>query len=140
MKYRKRIYYTEDQKVLMRDRWHKGDSINEIAQLFDRHHSSVQGIFARYGGMRPPVRRRSVRSLTLAEREEISRGIASRRSLRSIAQRLSRNERLAIEALDKVRQLVSKSRYDANAGQRSHNSGRGSISLAGIPSELRDSV
>ena len=90
MKYRKRIYYTEEQKALMWDRWQKGDSIREIAQLFDRHHSSVQGIFARYGGMRPPVRRRSAQSLTLAEREEISRGIASRRSLRSIALRLGR--------------------------------------------------
>ena len=90
MKYRKRIYYTEEQKALMWDRWQKGDSIREIAQLFDRHHSSVQGIFARYGGMRPPARRRSAQSLTLAEREEISRGIASRRSLRSIALRLGR--------------------------------------------------
>ncbi len=90
MRYRKRTYYTEEQKALMWDRWQKGDSIREIAQLFDRNHSSVQGIFARYGGMRPPARRRSARSLTLAEREEISRGIASRRSLRSIALRLGR--------------------------------------------------
>ncbi|MGB5721338.1 MAG: IS30 family transposase [Woeseiaceae bacterium] len=90
MKYRKRIYYTEEQKALMWDRWQEGDSIREIAQLFDRHHSSVRGMFARYGGMRPAVRRRSGRSLTLAEREEISRGIASRRSLRSIALRLGR--------------------------------------------------
>ncbi len=90
MKYRKRIYYTEEQKALMWDRWQKGDSIREIAQLFDRHHSSVRGIFARCGGMRPPIQRRSARSLTLAEREEISRGIASRRSLRSIALRLGR--------------------------------------------------
>ena len=90
MKYRKRTYYTEEQKALMWDRWQEGDSIHDIARLFDRYHSSVQGIFARCGGMRPRTRRRSARSLTLAEREEISRGIAVGRSLRSIALRLGR--------------------------------------------------
>ena len=90
MKYRTRIYYTEEQKALMWDRWQEGDSIHDIARLFDRYHSSVQGIFARSGGIRPPIRRRSARSLTLAEREEISRGIAVGRSLRSIALRLGR--------------------------------------------------
>jgi IS30 family transposase len=90
VKYRTRIYYTEEQKALMWDRWQAGDSLHEIARLFDRHHSSVRGIFERCGGMRPPTRRRSTRSLTLTEREEISRGIAAGRSLRSIALRLGR--------------------------------------------------
>jgi len=90
MKYRTRIYYTEEQKALMWDRWQAGDSLREIARLFDRRHSSIRGIFERYGGLRPRTRRRSTRSLTLAEREEISRGIAARRSLRSIALRLGR--------------------------------------------------
>ena len=90
MKQRPRIYYTQEQKELMWDRWQEGDSIHDIARLFDRGHSSVQGIFARSGGIRPPVRRRSARSLTLAEREEISRGISARRSLRAIALRLGR--------------------------------------------------
>jgi hypothetical protein len=71
MKYRKRIYYTEADKALMWDRWQKGDTLHEIARLFGRHHSSVRGILERPGGIRPPVRRRSSRSLTLAEREEI---------------------------------------------------------------------
>ena len=90
MKYRTRTYYTEDQKVLMWDRWQEGDSIHDIARLFGRYHSSVQGIFARCGSIRPPIRRRSARSLTLAEREEISLGIAVGRSLRCIALRLNR--------------------------------------------------
>jgi hypothetical protein len=38
MKYRTRIYYTEEQKALMWDRWQLGDSLHEIARLFDRHH------------------------------------------------------------------------------------------------------
>jgi len=91
MRYRSRIYYTEEQKSQMWDRWQAGDSLREIAQLFDRHHSSVRGIFKRFGGMRPPTRRRSARSLTVAEREEISRGIVAGGSLRSIALRLGRS-------------------------------------------------
>ena len=46
MKQRTRIYYTESQKSLMWDRWQKGDSLQQIAQLFDRNHSSVQRILA----------------------------------------------------------------------------------------------
>ena len=65
--------------------WQKGDSLHQIAQLFDRHHTSVRRILAESGGIRPAPRRRSSRSLTLAEREEISRGLASYRSLRLIA-------------------------------------------------------
>jgi IS30 family transposase len=90
MKYRKRTFYTDEQTALMWDRWQKGDSIREIASLFGRHHSSVRGIFERRGGVRPPPRRRSARSLTLAEREEIFRGLVEERSLRSIASRLGR--------------------------------------------------
>ena len=33
MKYRKRIYYTEADKALMWDRWQKGDTLHEIAEL-----------------------------------------------------------------------------------------------------------
>ena len=90
MKYRPRIYYTEEQKALMWDRWQKGESLHQIAQLFDRHHTSVRRILAETGGIRPAPRRRSSRSLTLAEREEISRGLASYRSLRAIALQLGR--------------------------------------------------
>ena len=90
MKYRTRIYYTEEQKALMWDRWQKGESLESIAQLFDRHHSSVQRILAETGGIRPVPRRRSSRSLTLGEREEISRGLAGYRSLRAIALQLGR--------------------------------------------------
>ena len=77
MKRRPRIYFTQADKCLMWDRWQAGDSLHEIAKLFDRHHSSVRGVLERTGGIRPPVRRRSRRSLTLAEREEISRGLAT---------------------------------------------------------------
>ncbi len=90
MKQRPRIYYTETDKLLMWDRWQKGESLNSIARLFDRHHSAIQGILSRTGGIRPPQRTRSQRALTLAEREEISRSVIVGQSLRSIAASLGR--------------------------------------------------
>jgi IS30 family transposase len=91
MKYRTRIYYSESQKALMWDRWQKGDSLHDIAKLFDRGHSSISRILGETGGIRPPNRKRSVRSLSLEERETISRGLAKQQSLREIAQQLGRS-------------------------------------------------
>ena len=90
MGHRPRIYYSESQKALMWERWQKGDSLQQIAQLFDRNHSSVQGILVQTGGIRPAQRRRASSSLTLAEREEISRAVAAGQSIRSIAAVLER--------------------------------------------------
>ena len=90
MVYPTRIKYTAAQKAEMRDRWQKGESLNSIARLFDRSHSSIQGILAATGGVRPPERRRSRRALTLSEREHISRGIVAGDSIRSIATSLGR--------------------------------------------------
>ena len=90
MKQRPRIYYTETQKALMWDRWKKGDSLQQIAQLFDRNHSSIQGIFVESGGIRPAQRHRSRLALTLAEREVISRALVAGQSIRSIATSLGR--------------------------------------------------
>ena len=90
MNRRPRIYYTESQRSLMWDRWQKGDSLQQIAQLFDRNHSSVERILAESGGIRPAQRRRSRLALTLAEREEISRAVVAGQSIRSIAATLER--------------------------------------------------
>jgi IS30 family transposase len=90
MKQRPRIYYTETQKAMMWERWKKGESLQQIAQLFDRNHSSIQRILAESGGIRPAQRHRSRLALTLAEREEISRSLAAGQSIRFIAQLLKR--------------------------------------------------
>ena len=90
MKQRPRIYYTETDKALMWDRWQQGDSQAAIARLFDRGHSSIQGVLAQTGGIRPAPKRRSSLALTLVEREEISRGIVAGESIRSMASALGR--------------------------------------------------
>jgi len=90
MGYPTRIYYTDADKALMWDRWEKGESLNEIGRCFDRSHSSNQNILSQTGGIRPPKRKRSRRSLSLSEREEISRGLVAGLSMRSIAAGLRR--------------------------------------------------
>jgi IS30 family transposase len=90
MKQKPRIYYTEHQKAMMWERWKRGDSLQMIAQMFDRSHSSIQGILAETGGIRPALRCRSRLALTLAEREEISRYMVAGQSIRSVAARLGR--------------------------------------------------
>jgi len=90
MSYPTRIYYTDAQKKEMWDRWQKGESMNAIGRLFDRSHSSIQGILSKMGGLPPAPRKRSRLSLSLAEREEISRGVVAGHSLRLIAVSLGR--------------------------------------------------
>ncbi len=91
MKQRPRIYYTERQKSLMWDRWKKGYSLHQIAQLFDRHHPSIHRILSETGGIRPTQRRRSKLALTLTEREELSRALVIGNSIRSVATSLGRS-------------------------------------------------
>jgi IS30 family transposase len=90
MKQRPRIYYSANQRALIWDRWQKGETLHQIARLFDRYHSSIQGIVAETGGIRPAERRRSRWALTLTEREEITRGVVAGSSIRSIGGALGR--------------------------------------------------
>ncbi|HEI8456930.1 TPA: IS30 family transposase [Proteus mirabilis] len=90
MKPRKRIYYTPEQKAIIWDRYKQGDSLHEIARMFDRYHSSIMPTIYQTGGFRPPVRKRHRLSLSLDEREEISRGLAEKCSIREIAKKISR--------------------------------------------------
>ncbi len=91
MTYRSRIKYNSEQKKEIWDRWRRGDSLWEIGRFFDRPSSSIYGQLSPTGGIRPSERKRSRRVLTLAEREEISRGIVADLSIRSIASELGRS-------------------------------------------------
>lgn len=91
MAYRTRIKYTEEQKAEIWDRWKRGESLKSIGRVFDRPSSSIFVQLAPTGGIRPAPRKRSCIALTLSEREEISRGIAARCSMRAIALSLDRS-------------------------------------------------
>ncbi|MEP3778926.1 MAG: helix-turn-helix domain-containing protein [Shimia thalassica] len=90
MAYRTRVFFTDKQKSDIWDRWQRGESMSSIGRHFDRSSSSIYPFLERSGGIRPAIRRRSGLALTLCEREEISRGLVAKQSLRSIARSLHR--------------------------------------------------
>ncbi len=78
------------QKRELWQRWKAGQSLTDIGRAFGKHSSSIHLIVSSNGGFLPRVRKRRRTSLTLFEREEISRGIAQGRALRAIAASLGR--------------------------------------------------
>ena len=73
------------------DRWKAGEGLKSIGRGFGTTSSVIFNHIRGSGGIRPPPRRRSRLALTLAEREEISRGLVAGRSLRAIATALGRS-------------------------------------------------
>ena len=71
-------------------RWKSGQSLHEIGRAFAKPHSSIRCLLLPRGGIPPAARCRSPLALTLAEREDISRGIAGASSIREIARHLDR--------------------------------------------------
>jgi IS30 family transposase len=71
-------------------RWKAGQTLHEIGRAFDKPHSSIRCLLLPRGGIPPKARRRSRLALTRAEREDISRGMASGSSIREIARHLDR--------------------------------------------------
>ena len=90
MSQRTRVKLSADQRSDMWRRWKAGQSLHEIGRAFSKDHVSIRCMLARHGGIAPVARRRSPRTLTLAERENISRGIACGSSSREIAKELQR--------------------------------------------------
>jgi IS30 family transposase len=122
MVYRTRIKYTAAQRAEIWDRWQHGESLNSIGRLFDRPSSSVFNMLAPSGGIRPPPRQRSRLALTLAEREEISRGLVRDLSLRTIASRLGRAPSTISREVNRNGGLLHyrASRADQTAWDRAH--------------------
>jgi len=90
MRHGRRYGLSAEQKADIWRRWKAGESLHEIGRAFAKDHGSIQFLLSQRGGIAPAVRCRSPRTLTLAEREDISRGIASGLSIREIASGLQR--------------------------------------------------
>ena len=117
-----RRHYSEADKALMWERWQKGESLHTIGRLFERSHTSVRRILAETGGIRPAPRRRSRLALSLAEREEISRGIVAGHSIRCIAMALGRSPSTVSRELQRNggRQQYRANRAEQAAWGRAH--------------------
>lgn len=79
-----------DQKREVLRRWKGGQSITGLARHFEKNPGSIFGVLSAHGGIAPVEPKRSDRALSLVDREEISRSLASEQSFRQIALRLGR--------------------------------------------------
>jgi hypothetical protein len=91
MRHWKQAKLSLSQKTEIWSRWKSGQSSHEIGRAFGKPHSWIRCVLVPSGGIPPAARRRSRLALTLAEREDISRGIASGSSTRETARRLERD-------------------------------------------------
>ena len=86
----KRSRLSPTQRTDIWKRWKSGQSLHEIGRAYGKPHSCIRCVLLPGGGIPPAARRRSRLALTLAEREDVSRGIASGASIREIARRVDR--------------------------------------------------
>jgi IS30 family transposase len=71
-------------------RWRRGQSLRLIARQLGKRAPSVRAFVLQTGGVQHHPPRRAQRSLSMAEREEVSRGVAAGEPCRQIAARLGR--------------------------------------------------
>src|SRR6201981_1017061 len=83
---KKRIRLSAMQRVEVWRLWKVGESLHAIGRALGKNNVVIHLLSKRHGGIAPPLRRRSPSALTLAEREDISRGIAWGSSIRGIPQ------------------------------------------------------
>ena len=69
------------QKVELWQQWKQGQSLSEIRRALGKHIGSIYGVLSSNGGFIPAVRKLLRWVLTLAEREELSLGMASALSI-----------------------------------------------------------
>jgi len=116
--------FTEDERVEVWDRWQAGDANRLIGRDLGRSAASIRAFVESWGGVRPPVRRRSSRHLSLVEREEISRSVAAGDSLRIVAARIGRAPSTISREL---------ARNGGRVGYRAHHADRAAVRRARRP-------
>ena len=84
-------WLTAEERAAVWRGWKKGLTLKQISDLVHRPSPTVLSVLRRDGGFAPRTRRRAVRSLSVTEREEISRGVAAGLPIREIARRLGRD-------------------------------------------------
>jgi IS30 family transposase len=85
------VRFSDEEKKTIWEMREAGVPVKRIAKHLGRQNSSLRKFIADAGGRRPGVRERCALRLSLAEREEISRGLAGGQSFRAIARGMSRS-------------------------------------------------
>ncbi len=136
---RKRAGLSATQRTDLWRRWKAGQSLHEIGRALGKEHAVIHFLLARHGGIAPAARRRSRLALTLAQREDISRGIACGWSIRVIAKLL---DRAASTVSREVARHGGRPEYRANeADQQAWESAlRPKLCLLAIHGKLRKIV
>lgn len=83
-------WWTFERRQEVWERWKAGECAGSIARALGKRSGSIHMVLRANGGIAPPQRLRPRRALTLAEREEISRGVAAGSSFSEIAAGLGR--------------------------------------------------
>jgi len=71
-------------------RWKAGEPVRSISLALERPYHLLYHLIRIRGGVAPEMPRRSRRALSLADREEISRGLSAQLSIRQIATRIGK--------------------------------------------------
>ena len=121
------------------NRWKAGETLHEIGRAYGKCHNTIRAVLLPRGGIPPLARRRSRLALTFAEREDISRGMASGSSLREIASRLHRATSTVSREIARHGGRPAYRAYDAD--QQAWNAAlRPKRCRLAVNSELRDVV
>ena len=118
------------QKADLWQRWKQGQSLSKIGRALGKHAGSIHGVLSWNGGCIPPVRKRSRWALTLGEREEISRGMATALSIQQIAATLGRAPSTVSR---EIRPMVRPTRIAPLRPTGRHESTRDAPSPVGLP-------
>ena len=120
-------------------RWKAGETLHEIGRAYGKCHNTIRAVLLPRGGIPPLARRRSRLALTFAERENISRGMASGSSMREIARHLHRATSTVSREVARHGGRPAYRAYDAD--QQAWNAAlRPKRCLLAVNSELRDAV
>ena len=102
----------------LRELWgrrQRGETLRAIGAVLGRDFATINWVVRSRGGIAPPVRRRAAQTLSRAEREEISRGLAAGRACAAIAAGLGR---WTSAVSREVRRNGGRERYRAETADR----------------------
>ena len=110
-------------------RWKAGETLHEIGRVYGKCHNAIRAVWLPRGGIPPLARRRSRLALPFAERENISRGMASGSSLREIARCLHRATSTVSREVARHGGRLAYRAYDADQQAWMQRCGRNAVCL-----------